>query len=229
MNLKSLFFVCALFYTIQNSSAQTTEIRYFSSFNKIDLKGNAKVILTEGDKEEAKIEVKNLDLKDVITEVKNNTLYIYQKDKKYSDNSTLNIYISYQKLEGIYIGGVIDLLTNSVILSDKLELKCSGVGKVVMKIDTKELFVSSSGSGKLAVSGKTNYQSIEISGSGKFKGYELQSNTSKVNISGVGDVELNVTQELSANISGMGNITYKGNPPIKKINNNNHGSIRAKD
>ena len=229
MNFKNIFFLLILLLSFQACLAQTSETRSFSSFDKIDFKGAAKVFLTEGNKEEAKISAENLDLSDVITEVKNNTLYISMKKDKNYNNTKLTINLTYKKLEKIQVGGAIDLQSNSVIKSDKFQLKCSGAGNVSLKVDTRELAVDCSGASNLEMTGKTDYQTIELSGAGNFKGYGLQSNTSKVEVSGVGNVELNVQKELVANLSGMGNISYKGNPATKKINKSGFGSISSKN
>jgi hypothetical protein len=225
MKLKSIVFICFLFYFAQDGFTQVTETRSFSSFNKIKLCGAGKVFLTEGSKEEATITAQNLNLSDIITEIKNNTLHIYPQKNVFGEDSHLTIYLTYKQLDGIQISGAVDLQVNSVITSNKFDLKCSGSEKVSMKINTKELFVKSSGSGKVNVSGNTHSQSIELSGSGKFTGYELSSHSALVNLSGSGKVELTVNQSLVANVSGSGNISYKGTPAVKDVNVNGSGHI----
>jgi hypothetical protein len=66
----------------------------------------------------------------------------------------------------------------------------------------------------LTISGTTNYESIEITGSGNVHNFGLISSFCTIIISGAGNVEANVTQQLNAVIAGTGNITYDGNPAV---------------
>jgi hypothetical protein len=54
----------------------------------------------------------------------------------------------------------------------------------------------------------------------------LETNSCEVKITGSGDVEINVKDELNANITGSGNVRYKGNPG--KVNSHSAGSGNVK-
>jgi hypothetical protein len=79
-----------------------------------------------------------------------------------------------------------------------------------------------SGSGKIYASGTSESVKTSISGSGKVLAANLETNRCEVRISGSGNVEINVKNELDANISGSGSISYKGNPG--KVNSHASGS-----
>lgn len=51
---------------------------------------------------------------------------------------------------------------------------------------------------------------------------DLVTEKCEVRISGSGDVEVNVQEELTSKISGSGDIRYKGEP--KRVNNHSSGS-----
>ena len=65
-----------------------------------------------------------------------------------------------------------------------------------------------------------------ISGSGKVLAAELETNRCDVRITGSGDVEINVKDELDANITGSGSVSYRGNP--KKVNTHSAGSGKVR-
>jgi len=65
-----------------------------------------------------------------------------------------------------------------------------------------------------------------VSGSGKVLAAELEANRCDIRISGSGDVEINVKNEIEANISGSGTVSYKGNPA--KVNSHASGSGSVK-
>jgi hypothetical protein len=83
-----------------------------------------------------------------------------------------------------------------------------------------------SGSGKIYASGSSSSVKTSISGSGKLLAANLETNRCEVRISGSGDVEINVKNELDANISGSGSISYKGNPSKVNSHASGSGSVR---
>ena len=108
-----------------------------------------------------------------------------------------------------------------------LDSDVSGSGRVSLSgkvAETADFGIS--GSGKIQASGSADLVKTNISGSGKVLASELQTNRCEVRISGSGDVEINVRNELNANISGSGSVYYKGNP--NKVNANSAGSGKVR-
>lgn len=107
------------------------------------------------------------------------------------------------------------------------ESDVSGSGKVVLnaKIDGVA-DVGISGSGKIEASGTAQSIKASISGSGKVNASNLEVDKCTVRISGSGDVEINVKNELDANISGSGTVSYKGNP--NHVNGHSSGSGKVR-
>jgi hypothetical protein len=103
------------------------------------------------------------------------------------------------------------------------ESDVSGSGRVQldMAIDGGADF-GISGSGKIEAKGRARQVKAAISGSGKVLAANLETDRCDVRISGSGDVEINVKDELDANISGSGSVSYKGNP--SKVNSHASGS-----
>ena len=107
------------------------------------------------------------------------------------------------------------------------ESDVSGSGKVALSATIDGLAdFGISGSGKVAASGSADRVSAQISGSGKVLAANLETNSCEVRISGSGDVEINVKEELDANISGSGSVSYRGNP--KKLNSHASGSGKVR-
>jgi hypothetical protein len=107
------------------------------------------------------------------------------------------------------------------------ESDVSGSGKVILASEiTERADFSVSGSGKIEASGSAESVKTNISGSGKVLAADLQTNRCDVRISGSGDVEINVKNELDANITGSGSVAYRGNP--NKVNSNSSGSGKVR-
>jgi len=103
----------------------------------------------------------------------------------------------------------------------------SGSGKIVSSVtiaNRAEFTVS--GSGKIIASGSAKRVRTSISGSGRVQAADLVTNTCDVRISGSGDVVIEVRDELEANITGSGSVTYKGSPT--KVNSHASGSGKVR-
>jgi hypothetical protein len=103
------------------------------------------------------------------------------------------------------------------------ETDVSGSGDVDLSLTvTESANFGVSGSGKIMASGSAGDVRATISGSGKVLASDMETARCEVRISGSGDVEINVKNELDANITGSGTVRYKGNP--NKVNSHSSGS-----
>lgn len=82
------------------------------------------------------------------------------------------------------------------------------------------------GSGGIRAAGTASTVHAEISGSGRIMTGDLQAEKCYVRITGSGDVQINVTKELQADITGSGSVSYRGNPSIVNSNSAGSGKVR---
>ncbi len=103
----------------------------------------------------------------------------------------------------------------------------SGSGKVILSLAVKGMAdFGVSGSGKIQATGTAKEVKAGISGSGKVLAANLETDKCTVRISGSGDVEINVKDDLDANISGSGSVSYKGNPSHMNSHSSGSGHVR---
>lgn len=108
-----------------------------------------------------------------------------------------------------------------------LESDVSGSGRVVVHAKISGTAdVGISGSGRIEASGTAQAMKATVSGSGEVHASNLEVNNCSVRISGSGDVEINVKNELDANISGSGTVSYKGNPSHVNGHSSGSGKVR---
>jgi hypothetical protein len=106
---------------------------------------------------------------------------------------------------------------------NSFESDVSGSGQVRVTLNASgDADFGVSGSGKIEARGSASKVKANISGSGKVLAADLETNSCEVRITGSGDVEINVKNELDANITGSGSVRYRGNP--SKINSHSAGS-----
>ncbi len=140
-----------------------------------------------------------------------------------SGSLTLNVDASGHVEADVSGSGDIDLKGNC----ESFDSGVSGSGKVKLEATVKnKATFGVSGSGRIEASGSVDNVSTNISGSGKVLAADLQTNRCEVRISGSGDVEINVKNELDANISGSGSVSYRGNPG--KVNSHASGSGKVR-
>jgi hypothetical protein len=98
-----------------------------------------------------------------------------------------------------------------------------------LQAQTGELVIT--GSGDIAVTEKSFVQSLEVSvvGSGDAGLTLLGSERTEVNIVGSGDIEIGeVLEKLNASVLGSGDIRYRGEPEVEKVELGS-GEVRRRD
>ena len=123
----------------------------------------------------------------------------------------------YANLEEIEISGGIELEMDA-FKSQKIDLDIKGGAKVyVYNIDAANVEIDIAGAADIDLFGKTELFEIELAGAGSIDAKSLVSKKAEVKISGAGSAELSVIEELLADVDGVGNLTYYGDPVLKNI------------
>lgn len=238
--LSFLFFIAS-----SVAIAQNNESRNLSSFDKVAVSESIKLVLKKGSENKARIETSGVDTDRVLTEISGSSLTIHMEKGNYR-STTVEVYLTYtEELEAIKSSSSATVKSEDKIKSkelsvrvsssakleldvetEELEIRVSSSGKANLNVDTQDLNVDISSSGKLEVSGSTNFQSFDISSSGRFMAYDLSSQKVRANISSSGSAEITVAQELIANASSSGRISYKGNPDKVLADSSSSGKVR---
>jgi hypothetical protein len=177
-----------------------------SSFSGIRVTGTAKVFIQQDTAQSLRLESDDNIIGRITTSVNNGVLLVGLEQGSYS-NVTINVYASMKSVEKLETIGAAEFVTVRPIIAD-------------------DVLCSISGAGKITLSGTTSGQTVQISGAGEVHNGELFSANSSVVITGTGSVEVNVTRQLDAVISGSGSIVYLGNPQIVNKTVTGIGTIR---
>ena len=110
----------------------------------------------------------------------------------------------------------IEKLVIDVTMPDINAIIFSGVGEVnsVNDFNLDELTLIFSGVGDITLSGVVDELTCIISGIGNLYAFDLVTSECSLTISGMGNAEVTVNDNLNVFISGSGNIYYKGSPAI---------------
>lgn len=131
-----------------------------------------------------------------------------------TSSETLRYILTVKDLRRVSVSGSASI-SGSDLQVDDLELALSGLGKVTLNhVTADELTVRISGSGNVVTDGSANRLDVNISGAGGINSPDLQVKDAYINISGVGRAVLWVTDRLEPRISGVGSVSYYGEPDV---------------
>ncbi len=215
--------------TIVDENAQ---VRNVGSFEAIQVSQAFDVFLTQAPEHTVVVSSSDLSFRDqIVTEVRNGTLYIGLK-KSHIDwrgGKKLRAYISAPNLTKIDLSGACDLTIENVFTCKDLYLRLSGSSDFKGAIEASNIRLNSSGSSDYKLSGKAESIKINLSGSSDVKAYEFAADYCDISCSGTSDVEITVNKELSVNVSGASNVSYKGTAVVRDIKTSGSSNLRKKD
>jgi hypothetical protein len=209
-----------------NASAQITETRMISGFNRVLLTAQHanELIITLGDREGLTIEGPANIVPRLVAEVRHGTLVIGTGGRwldKLCDALTTSLtrpHIRYllavRELVGLEISAMASVRATAVRTED-LVLKFFGVGEVRLdSLVADRLEVIQSGAGKVELSGHVGHQRVTVGGPGRYNAPGLESHTAQVTVRGIGAAVVWATRELAVTIRGPGQVSYYGTPHV---------------
>ncbi len=190
-------------------------------FDKIRVTGPASVELKQGDVAAIIIEDSDvsMNIRNIASTTEDGWLVI--------NGSADDIIVTAPSLTKIDISGSGKLESIGVFKSGDIELHVTGAGKMEMNLDAKKVKGVITGAGKIELEGTGDDLHVVISGAGKVDGENFKVKTCTATITGNGKCLVDVTDELTANITGNGSIYYVTKP--LKINNNVTGLGKIAD
>ena len=180
---------------LAGQGAVVTETRSITNdFHSINSFLFADILVTQGPKEAIRIEGQKNIIDQINTVVINGELRL-TLDRCVNIADAIRIHITIPEIE---------------------RLTLLGAGEIIAQNDFEltELEITLSGTGDFSLRGTVNDLDIVLSGVGDVDAFDLIADTCDVNITGVGDVEVFVNDELNVTITGTGNLYYKGDPTI---------------
>ncbi|MBK7157367.1 MAG: DUF2807 domain-containing protein [Ignavibacteria bacterium] len=212
---------------IKGNGDVTKETRSVASFDIIENDGVVNITLIQADIESVIVEADRNLLPVIITKVKDNTLFISTKEGAEIEKSTkLNVYVSFRDLKKLELNSVGNLSSQNQLKLNNLEIENNSVGNIDLNLDCNKLNIESNSVGNTVLTGKVNDFKIELNSVGNLKAFDLVAQTLNIESNAVGNAEVNSQKEISISQNGMGNITYKGDAIVKKLDRSGLGNVR---
>lgn len=212
-----LFWLCLLLVSCGENVHETgngtitEETRNVGAFFNLEIDGEYEIVLQEGSNPLITVQTDENLHQYVETKLDGQTLKIENVEKIKASEQT-RLIITYQKLEEINVGGAVKLKNRGTLSSDKLKIRIKGAGVVNLSLQSQELELKLPGSGAVNLRGKVGKQKLELGGAGNLNAAELESKECEIDLSGIGSAQVFVTDNLQAEVSGVGTIRFKGDP-----------------
>lgn len=192
--------------------AQKKETRNVATFKKIGFGGSGKLYLKQGSPQKVELEGKQETLDKYETIVEGERLSIRPKERwnnwNWRDEDELVVYITVENITGLSVAGSGDIIGQTTIKTDELDLKVSGSGSLKIEASVSgDLEGDVSGSGNIEVKGSAGSFDSDISGSGDVIASLKITGKSSFSIAGSGKIIIDGSaKELTTRISGSGNV-----------------------
>lgn len=216
-----LLFICLLMQACGSSvhesgnGTATEETRNVGAFNKLSIDGNYEIVLQEGTNPLITVQTDENLHQYVETRLDGNILVISDVEN-IEPTETTKLIITYQKIEEIKLGGAAKVSNRGVLKANDFDIKIDNAAVINLALQAEDLDLKIGGAGVVTLSGEVNKQKVTLSGAGNLDAYELKSKNCNIELSGIGNAQVFVSNDLDAEISGVGRISFKGDP--KNIN-----------
>ncbi len=211
--------------------AQEKETRKFDDFSSIEVGEAIELIITQGDKNEAVVEVDDIDLDDVITEIRGSELNIERKNSNRNNSNNRGevvVRLTYKNIDEISVSSAASVFSKSKIKTDDFEVNASSAGRIELDLDVSDLEVNVSSAGSIELSGTCASLDLDASSAGKFEGYDLMCGAIKADVSSGGSGEVSVKERLEVDAGTGGSLYYKGDPDKVLADSNLGGRIQKR-
>jgi hypothetical protein len=188
------------------------------AFDRIILDGAVELRLSQGERDQVTVGPDADAQQAVEVRVSGNRLVINDSGSwRFWNKSRPKVDVQVRSLRELIISGASDVYCTGPFKSEGLTVHISGSGLVrfdALNAEALRFVISGSGDGQLA--GEVADMRLTVSGKGRFQADQLRAARAAVQISGVGNAQLWVTESLKLGVSGVGTIDYWGNPQVSR-------------
>jgi hypothetical protein len=199
------------------------------SFNKIKVSTGIDVYLTQGDNTSITVEADENLHEYILTEIRGDELFIrHENDVNVREAERERVYVTMKDIKSLSTSSAGDIVGESPIKTDDLELDASSAGDIKLEVYAKNIKLDGSSSGDITLTGETDVLDAGLSSAGDLYAYNLKCREADVSVSSAGDADIYVTEKLTARASSAGDINYKGDPKYIDAHASSAGGIHRK-
>ncbi len=207
------------------------QTRSVNRYDRIAITGMMEVQLVAGKEGKIDLEAESNLMEFIETEVSGDLLKIGIKkgvNLQPSKNYPIKLIVTFEDLDALSLTGSGHIRNSDPITARDFKVSVTGSGNMNLDIKTQTLDGTLTGSGDVKLKGNTRDLKCKVTGSGDFLAYEFKAENVTASVTGSGDIEISEENELNANVSGSGDITYMGDPAKQSFKTSGSGKVSKK-
>lgn len=220
------------------------ETRQHRGFERVEINGSPNVVYTQADTFGVRLEGPEKMVDNMMTEVKNHTLYIYNKGRvdvkvgfvnlNWGDKDDVTIYVSSPDLVGVRVNGSGDFVCRGPLDTDMMNIVLRGSGDIAFNdIICDECTTELVGSGDITIEHlDVRTSTAVLIGSGDIAINEANVVETDLSLRGSGDIVVHFEegcQSAQCQLAGSGDITLSGTLSHFDFKKSGSGEISRED
>lgn len=230
---KSIFFlafmVTAALISASSIIQNDTEVRDLGDFSEVSVSAGINLHLVHGNQNKAVIEVDDIDLDDVITEIKGDRLVLKVDNNKWGWNwkskRKIDITLTYKEIDELSASSGSRVRSDHTLSGEDLEFTSSSGASIELEVECKELTADASSGASISLSGQANTIEVDVSSGASIKASDLEADYVSADASSGGSIKVWAKEGLDADVSSGGSVRYKGNPGKLSKDKSSGGSV----
>lgn len=226
------------------SGNHVVEQRQHRGFERIEISGSPSVVYAQSDTFGVRLEGPEKMVDNIMTEVKDNTLFVYNKGRvnlkfgfvnlNWGDKDDVTVYVSSPDLVSVRLNGSGDFYSKKPIDTDVMNIVLRGSGDIEF-----EDIVCDACTTELVGSGDININHLEartstavLVGSGDIRISEAHVLETDLSLRGSGDIAVNFEEDCQSaqcQLAGSGDITLRGSLTHYDCKKSGSGDIHTSD
>ena len=213
---------------LKSTGTIKTETRALDTFRTLRIFDNLEVTVVADSVHYVEVTAgKNL-LENIQTEVNNGELSLRNINKcnwVRSYDNPLKIRVHTKELRDVFHDGDATLSSENLFPATSLFLHITGAGDTDLELKTESVWLDMYELGEVRLRGSNNQLTAYILSMGSLKAENLQTKEASLKLTDQGQAFVQVSQKLTAEINGPGNVFYVGPSPQIKTFGNGSGKV----
>ena len=196
---------------------------YLPNVNSIEVNVPLTLVITQDDNESILVKSNEDILRNLNFEYSGGDLNIVGREDLCPEN--LTVYISISKLTSLELNSKTNVTATNKIVCEELDLEINEESTIHLSLEAEEVSLEIDDGSQATLSGTTDELYVHVDGDGKANTSSLKANNVEAELDGSGEITVNPSESLKANLNGSGNIYYKNKPAKLEIDKDGTGSI----
>jgi hypothetical protein len=213
--------------TVYGNNKVVTKERNAENFTGVRVSSGINVYLKQGNNVTISVEADENLHEYILTEVRDGILHVYT-EVNIRQAERKRVYVTMKEVNSVRTSSAGDVIGETPIKCDKLELSASSAGNIKLEVNAKEIEADISSSGDITLTGEAEILNADLSSAGDLNAYDLKVSEADISVSSAGNAEINVSEKLTARASSAGDINYQGSPKYIDAHSSSAGGVHKR-